>query len=206
MIRVLPKRAIQQKPPSEPVVLHRSLWVLAGSLDYICHRRTKIETTSGPTESIIHTLMMTEAGIPMLLGLYLEVNAGVILLMIAAFFAHAGTAIWDVAYVVERRKVTPNEQHVHSFLEVLPFCAVSFVICMHWNQFTSLFGEGGEKPRFALKKKEPPLPTAYLGGFLGAVAINGAAYSEELIRCVGAHQKGLTGVDTPKAAPELYAS
>jgi hypothetical protein len=159
MIRVLPKRAIQQKPPSEPVVLHRSLWVLAGSLDYICHRRTKIETTSGPTESIIHTLMMTEAGIPMLLGLYLEVNAGVILLMIAAFFAHAGTAIWDVAYVVERRKVTPNEQHVHSFLEVLPFCAVSFVIVHALEPIH--FTVWGRWREAALRIEEERAPSAY---------------------------------------------
>ena len=141
----------------------------------------------------------------MLLGLVLEINAGVILLMIAAFFAHAGTAIWDVAYAVERRKVTPNEQHVHSFLEVLPFCAVSFVICLHWPQFASLFGFGSEKPRFGLKKKEPSLPASYLAGFLGAVAVNGAAYGEELTRCFRAQRGGLTGTDTPEAAKKLYA-
>src|SRR5947209_16158443 len=69
------------------------LWVVAGSLDYFWHRRTKIETTSGTTESTIHALMMTEAGIPMLLGLLLEINSGVILLMMVAFLAHAATAI-----------------------------------------------------------------------------------------------------------------
>lgn len=182
------------------------LWVVAGSLDYFWHRRTKIETTSGTTESTIHALMMTEAGIPMLLGLFLEINAGVILLMIVAFLAHAATAIWDVAYAVERRKVTPSEQHVHSFLEVLPFCAVSFVLCLHWNQFASLFGAGDEKPRFALKQKQPPLPKSYLLGFLVAVALNGTAYGEEWIRCWRAQQQGLTGVDTPEAARKLYAS
>jgi len=182
------------------------LWVVAGSLDYLWHRRTKIETTSGTTESAIHALMMTEAGLPMLLGLFLEINAGVILLMIVAFFAHAATAIWDVAYAVERRKVTPSEQHVHSFLEVLPFCAVSFVLCLHWNQFASLFGTGAEKPQFALKQKQPPLPKSYILAFLGAVTLNGTAYGEELIRCWRAEQHGLTGVDTPEAARKLYAS
>ena len=181
------------------------LWTIAGTLDYIWHRRTKIETTSGTVESAIHALMMTEAGLPMLFGLLLEVNSGVILLMIAAFFAHAATAIWDVAYAVERRKVTPNEQHIHSCLEVLPFCAVSFVICLHWGQFTAIFGFGGEKPRYALRKKDPPLSKAYLAGFLGAVAINGTAYGEELLRCFRAQQQGLTGRDTPPAAKELYA-
>ena len=182
------------------------LWVAAGSLDYFWHRRTKIETTSGTLESAIHALMMTEAGIPMLLGLVLEINAGVILLMIAAFFAHAGTAIWDVAYAVERRKVTPNEQHVHSFLEVLPFCAVSFVICLHWDQFASLFGFSSEKSRVELKRKDPPLPATYLAGFLLAVMVNGTLYGEELVRCLRAQVRGLTGTETPAAAQELYAS
>jgi hypothetical protein len=95
---------------------------------------------------------------------------------------------------------------VHSFLEVLPFCAVSFVLCLHWNQFASLFGVGDEKPRFALQHKEPPLPKSYLAGFLAAVAINGTAYGEELLRCWRAQQRGLTGVDTPEAARELYAN
>lgn len=48
------------------------LWVLTGLLDYTCHRRTSIQTTSGTTESLIHALMMTEAGLPMVLGLFLK--------------------------------------------------------------------------------------------------------------------------------------
>lgn len=182
------------------------LWVVAGTLDYIWHKRTKIETTSGTLESVIHALMMAEAGLPLLLGLLLEINAGVMLLMVAAFFTHAATAFWDVSFAVERRKVLPNEQHIHSLLEVLPFCAVSFVICLHWKQFASLFGAADEKPQFLLRKKNPPLPGSYLAGFLGAVSINGTAYAEEIIRCLRAQQKGLTGTETPKAAKELYAS
>lgn len=182
------------------------LWVVAGTLDYVWHKRTKIETTSGTTESIIHALMMTEAGLPLALGLVYEVNAGVILLMIAGFFVHAATAMWDVAFAVERRKVLPNEQHIHSFLEVLPFCAVSFVVCLHWGQFASLFGMGDEKPQFGLHSKNPPLPKSYLLAFLAAVGINGTAYGEEFIRCLRAQQQGLTGIDTPPAARELYAS
>ena len=180
------------------------LWVVTGLLDYIWHRKTSIETTSGVTESAIHALMMTEAGLPMVLGLFLEINAGVILLMIAAFFAHAATAIWDVAFAVARREVTPNEQHTHSFLEVLPFCAVSFVICLHSAQFLALFGAGSEKPRFELKRKNPPLPRSYIVGMLGGVAINASAYGEELVRCIRAKNQGLEGVDSPEAARRLY--
>src|ERR1700693_4291611 len=38
------------------------VWLAAGFLDYIMHRRTKIETTTGLSESLMHTLMMLEAG------------------------------------------------------------------------------------------------------------------------------------------------
>jgi hypothetical protein len=111
-----------------------------------------------------------------------------------------------VAYAVERRKVTPTEQHIHSFLEVLPFCAVSFVICLHSRQFLALFRAGGEKGRFELRRKRPPLPNSYIVGLLSAVMVNTGAYAEELIRCFVAKRKGLTGVDTPEAARELYAN
>lgn len=181
------------------------LWTLSGLLDYLWHRKTSIETTSGTTESLIHALMMSEAGIPMMLGLLLEINAGVILLMIAAFFAHAATAIWDVSFAVERRKVTPAEQHIHSFLEVLPFCAVSVVICLHSEQFLALFGVGA-KPSFALKRKNPPISMTYMAGASAGVLLTSLVYGDELMRCLWARQKGLTGVDTPPAARELYQS
>ena len=60
------------------------LWVVVGLLDYAAHRKTSIETTAGTKESLIHALMMTEAGLPMVLGLFLEINAGLILLMMLA--------------------------------------------------------------------------------------------------------------------------
>ena len=50
-------------------------WGLAGALDWLWHRQTKIETTSGTEESIMHLLMMAEAGTPILMGLFMEVNA-----------------------------------------------------------------------------------------------------------------------------------
>jgi hypothetical protein len=150
--------------------------------------------------------MMTEVGIPIVAGLLLDINAGVIALMLAAFFLHAITAIWDVAFAVERRKVLPNEQHTHSLLEMLPFCAVSFIICLHWDQFAALFGRGSKRPRFKLELKKPPLPTRYVILTLSAVLVFIATpYGEELIRCWRAERRGLIGRDTPECARELFA-
>ncbi|MFF2147014.1 hypothetical protein [Kitasatospora sp. NPDC058190] len=40
--------------------------------------------------------------------------------MTGAALAHGATALWDVALATGEREVTPIEQHIHSFLEVLP--------------------------------------------------------------------------------------
>ena len=42
-------------------------WLVPGVADYVMHRRTRIERTSGLGESAIHALMMTEISVPLLL-------------------------------------------------------------------------------------------------------------------------------------------
>jgi hypothetical protein len=110
------------------------LWMGAGLLDWYHHRRTKIEETAGTHESMIHLLMMGEIGLPIMIGLFIDVNALVLALMIVAFLAHEATAYWDVAYAASRREVTPSEQHVHSFLDVL-LARGHLTICLYWDQF-----------------------------------------------------------------------
>lgn len=180
-------------------------WFVPGILDWIWHRQTRIETTSGTTESFIHALMMTEVGIPILMGLFLEINAGVFALMIAAALIHEATAFWDVGFAVSRRVVAPREQHTHSLLEVIPLAAISFLACLHPQQFASLFGAGPEKPCFAIRLKRPALPVPYVASILGSVALFIAApYTEEILRCWAAQRKGLTGTDTPDCARVLF--
>jgi hypothetical protein len=41
--------------------------------------RTRIKDTARPRESIIHALMFAETGVPILLGLFSDVNASVVL-------------------------------------------------------------------------------------------------------------------------------
>src|SRR3954454_3518804 len=73
------------------------VWAGAGLADWWCHRRTDIAATAGAKESAIHALMMAEAGVPTMLGLFCEANAGVLTGAYAALGAHELTAIWDVA-------------------------------------------------------------------------------------------------------------
>lgn len=161
------------------------LWLAAGFVDWLCHRATHIEVTSGTRESLIHLLMFAEVGIPLLAALFLQVNAGIISLMILAFFIHALTALWDVSYAVTARWVSPVEQYVHSFLEMVPLMVLLLVISRHWGQFLALFGFGEEQPSYRLAWKQEPLPAGYVAAMLGLIVLLGLVpYAEELWRCV----------------------
>lgn len=182
------------------------MWFLAGVADYACHRQSKIATTSGLKESAIHSMMIVESAIPVVAGLVLEANAGVLATALAALAAHEATAIWDVDYAVTHRRVTPAEQHIHGALELVPFCALSFLICLHWDQFKALFGTGKQSAVMSLRPKKPPLPRAYVGGIMATTSTVALLYVEELWRCFDAWRKGLSGVDIPPEAREFYST
>ena len=159
------------------------LWLAAGFADYLCHRATDIAHTSGYRESLLHLVMFAEIAVPLLIALFFEINALVILLMIAGFILHEATALWDVSFAIDKRYVGPIEQHVHSFLELLPLMAMLVVVILHWPQFLALFGAGPETPRFALVLKSEPLPWFYVMTFLLTVALlELLPYAEELFR------------------------
>ncbi|MBP0582775.1 diguanylate cyclase [Labrys sp. LIt4] len=173
------------------------LWLLAGFADWICHRASHIETTTGAKESLIHLLMFAEVGIPLLAGIFLEINALIISVMIAAFFVHEATALWDVSYATTAREVTPIEQHVHSFLEMIPLMAIVYVVSLHWQQFLALFGLGSQAPRFDLTWKAQPLPIGYVAALMTMIVIlEFLPYLEELVRGLVANRGKLV---PPKA-------
>ena len=160
------------------------LWTGAGVLDWYWHKKTDIEHTAGIKESLIHFAMFSEVGAPILMGLFLEINAGVIAAMTAALAVHEATAFWDVAYATDHRHVKPSEQHTHSFLEVLPFMALTMTSALHWGQLQAMLGIGKQKPRWRLRLKARRLPTPYFFVIAGLI-IGGTAlpYGNELLRC-----------------------
>src|SRR5262245_25584503 len=168
------------------------LWIAAVFADWLCHRASHIEQNAGPRESLLHLLLLGESSIPVLAALFLDINAGVIALALTALLLHQVTAMADVEYATTIRFVSPNEQHVHGFLEVLPLMATVLVVILHWPQFLSLFGLGPERAEFSLRWKTPPLPLAYLVAVLAAIfVLNVAPYLEELWRCLRASRLGL---------------
>ena len=159
------------------------IWLLAGFADWLCHRATHIETTTGAKESLIHLLMFGEVGVPLLAAMFFNVNALIIAIMIAAFFLHEATALWDVSYATAARTLTPIEQHVHSFLEMIPLMAMVSVISLHWGQFLALFGAASEPARFDISWKSESLPTTYILSVMAVILLfELLPYIEELVR------------------------
>lgn len=153
------------------------VWIGAGLADWWHHRRTEIERTSGTRESAIHALMLSEAGIPTMLGLYCEVNAGVL--------GTAAAAYADVAFAQTRRRVSPGEQQIHSLLEVVPMAATALLAVLHWDQAAALAGLDTERADLRLRPKIRPLSARAKVATIAAVVVFGAVpYAEEFLRCV----------------------
>ncbi len=165
------------------------LWLIAGLADWLCHRASHIEKTSGVKESALHLLQFAEIGLGLLAALFLEINAAIIAFLIIVFFVHEATALWDVSYAVAERTVTPVEQHIHSFLELIPMIAIICVSALHWEQFQALFGFGPEDARFTLAWKARPVPFSYVLVLMVSVLLLAIIpYSEELYRGVRARR------------------
>ena len=175
-------------------------WVIPGYGDYLCHKRAKIETTSGTLESITHCLMMGSIAVPTLLSLLFEINALTLTVSAASVCFHELVVIWDISYASTRRPPNVTEQHLHGFLEVLPILTLSFLMCLRPNQAASLVGLGPEKPDFAIRPKaEPPSPAYVTALLLLVTAAVGLPYAEELFRCLRANPSPLP---RPKRLPQ----
>jgi hypothetical protein len=165
------------------------LWFVPAVADWVMHRRTDIEHTSGVRESAVHALMMTEAGVPVVAGLTAKINPLVLSLFGGAALAHGATALWDVSLATDKREVRPVEQHIHSFLEVLPLTAAAFATCLHWDQVRAAMQGGGQADDWKLVPKARPLSAGYLVAIGAGVGLCVALpYAEEMIRCLRARR------------------
>jgi len=157
------------------------IWLVAGLADYGCHRRSRIEWSSGLKESLLHLLQFGLVGVPLLAALLLEVNAAVLLVMLVMLLLHQAIAVWDVRYANRTRPVSPLEQHIHGVLEMNPTFGTAIVAILHWDQFIALFGGGNAV--FNLAWKYNSLPAWYLTLVLVGVLVFGVLpYGEEFLR------------------------
>lgn len=159
------------------------LWVIVGFADYLCHRKSGIEHTTGIRESLFHVIMGAQMGLPVFLGLFFEINVLLLLLAFALLVFHVWVAHSDVAYAIDTRHITVWETHTHSFLEVLPFVVLLLIVCKKWSAFVDLVTLNWSG-NMALLPRADPIDAHYiLGYFLLMMAAGVAPYVEEMWRC-----------------------
>ncbi len=158
------------------------VWVVPGFLDYRIHRAAKIEQTSGTHESITHLLMISTTGAGVAAGLFFEIDATALALMAASAVAHEAVLVWDLSYAANARPPSAAEQHVHSFLEVIPFTAFAFSACLHPRAFRAALT--GREIGLRLTPRYHPDAPLYIAAILTLVTLGlFVPYTEELIRC-----------------------
>ena len=158
------------------------LWFAAGLADYFCHRATKIESTSGTTESVLHLIQFALVGVPVSLALFLDINAGYFVMAMVFVVLHHAVAAVDLVFANPKRRIAPREQMVHSFLEILPLTALILLAVLYWPQVLALVGQGGQPPQFAPKVRLLPIPFIVCT-LSAAFFLNLVPYAEELWRC-----------------------
>jgi hypothetical protein len=158
------------------------LWIAAGIADWLCHRHAHIESNAGPKESLIHLMMLGEAGTAVLAGLWFTVNSAVILLMLVAWALHEVTAMWDLVYANGARAVSAIEQKVHDYLGVVPLLALSLILVIHWGQFLAIFGLGDDPADWSFTPRSLAVSPVYFWSLMAVMVVNFLMYLEELRR------------------------
>jgi hypothetical protein len=153
------------------------LWLVAGGADWLCHRRSRIEETSGTRESWLHVVQFAEVAVPTIAALFLRLNALMVVVAGVGVLAHMATALLDTAYSQPRRHISPLEQQVHSYLEMLPLFAFAIVLVLSIDA-----GEWRE-PVWRFVARETPLPAAAVVATLLALLATLGTIAEELWRC-----------------------
>jgi hypothetical protein len=142
------------------------LWGISGFIDWLCHRAARIEHTSGLKESLMHSVMGIQLGIPIVLCLTFQVNVLILLLCMAAWLMHEFVAHWDVAYATPRRQISIWEVHVHNYMATIPSYLLMLLFVINWETTQKLLtlDFAGE---FTLRRHERPLGGgSYLQNYL----------------------------------------
>jgi hypothetical protein len=154
------------------------LWLLAGFGDWLCHRRSQIQRTAGPRESALHLLLYLLIALPVALALFLEIEAALLLFMAACVLAHMAVSLWDTSFAQPRRHISPLEQQIHSYLEMLPLFAVALTAVLHWDAVVH--------PAWHWSKRLDPLPESWTLAVLLALLSGLLLIVEEWLRCLRA--------------------
>jgi len=166
------------------------LWGIAGFVDWCCHKATKIETTSGLKESLMHSLMGIQMAIPIVMCLVFYVNVLVLIICIIAWFCHEIVAHWDVHYASPRRKISIWEMQAHTYLGSLPLYMLASIIIINWQQFLSLITFDWTGNMSLIWIEDPHGGELFIPTYVTFMAVVCVfPYLEENIRCLREHLK-----------------
>ena len=159
-------------------------WVVIGALDWWCHRRAGIERF-GPFEPLLHLVLISLAGFPILIGLFLEINTPVVAAMMLCFLLHETVGYLDVRWAAQHRGIAPFEQRIHDYLAAVPLAALSLVVVLHWQELVLLATQPIEALTQPLRLRTPPLPSGIVAGILLLVFVgNVIPFLEEFARAL----------------------
>jgi hypothetical protein len=157
------------------------LWLAAGFADYCCHRVTRIEQTTGRAESLLHAVQYLQIVAGIALALFLDVSSLVLVLVIALALLHLATGYVDIAYTSGRRYISPPEQHIHSYMEMLPLAATALFVILYWIPFAAIFND--DAASWSVTRRQHGLPAGAVAAIAVGIASAGLAIAEEYFRC-----------------------
>jgi hypothetical protein len=154
------------------------VWLLAGAGDYLCHRRSNIERTSGYVEGLYHVAQFATIAVIVLWIAFFAASMAVFAIVAASGIAHLLLSYFDVRYTERLRYISPFEQHIHAFLDVIPLAAIAVWVVLEWSQ-------GRESWSIALR--EPMLSATQITLLLVSVCVvAGGPILEEFVRTMRA--------------------
>ena len=152
------------------------LWMAAGFVDWLRHRHSRISSTSGTPEAVMHVVGYLLTAVPVLLGLYFEINALVLAVMTVCVVVHLLVGGIDTGFTQPRRTIGALEQAVHPFLELMPVFALAVVL--------AVYAQAWRTPDWVLRSRVEPLPRGPMIGATLALVPGLVLMTEELVRCL----------------------
>lgn len=127
------------------------VWLMAGCLDFMCHRRADLPHTSGLQESLFHLIQMGLIGTMVLAWMWLSPSLALFLLMTLLVLAHAIAGYLDTVVAWRHRSITPLEQHLHSVLDTAPCIMLLAVVLQQGaSALAAGWGWGQRTPAFPI--------------------------------------------------------
>jgi hypothetical protein len=166
------------------------LWGISGFIDWCCHRATGIERTSGLKESLIHSVMGVQLGIPIVLCLVFKVNVSILLICFVAWLAHEIVAHYDVYYSAPLRHISIWEVHVHNYMATVPLYLMMLIMVLNWDTVVKLVSLDWAGQFGFHRVAQPHGGSTYLRNYLAFMAVLCVfPYVEENIRCLRAARR-----------------